>query len=200
MMRLLLYKNDITIETIRDGLNVAKLAPKPSIFTTVQAIDLFKKYVDENSVIIDPTNVFDGKLLAALILQRRYIAFRNYGIGINDNIYRESDYLTSWVAVNIPKMNFGNIRVFRTGTDVSEYLVNTKPTLVAEIVMSKINEKEINTDNEIERIMCQYDMCNKYIFVTRCIPEKYKKYIVNVDKKCSHLYEYTTRIVIIDKE
>lgn len=188
----LMYKKNITQDILRDGLNISKLAPKPSIITTAQAIDLFQEYVSPELMIMDDTPGFSGKLIASILLHR------SYSCNPNNTIKDQSD-LIKWIGINCKDdvgsiNNFGNIYI--PIECVLDYVKNHS-VFISEIYL---HDKNIikSTDDYIDHCLSIYPNHQRYIFLVKDT-KKYKNYIVKIDKKHTHLYDYTNKIVIIDK-
>lgn len=186
----MMYKNHLTPEIIRDGFNIAKIAPKPSIFTTAQAIDLFNEYTTKNDVIFDADSGFSGKLIAAIILGRKYVA------PIKVNIFDETSFVTKWFASNLSKdVSVSNITL---GTDFKD--CDNKNTVYVEEITRPyhgVNKSHIEfVDKIITNRLAGWKKCKKFIFICKDT-EKYKDYVVDTNENRTHLYEYTTKIIII---
>lgn len=188
----MMYKNHLTPEIIRDGFNIAKIAPKPSIFTTAQAIDLFKEYISPDSVIFDADSGFSGKIIAAIILGRKYIS------PIDTKTFGETSFVTKWFASNLSKeVSVSNITL---GTDFKD-CDNENTVYVEEITRPYhgVDKSHIEfVDKTITNALTGWKKCKKFIFICKDT-EKYKDYVVDVSIKHTHLYTYTTKIIVIER-
>ncbi len=79
----IMYKNFITESIIRDGLNIAKIAPKPSIISTKHALLLSSNLFNDCNTILDPIVGFSGKLIASILLGKTYTGIYDYGLDHN---------------------------------------------------------------------------------------------------------------------
>ena len=194
----LIYKNQITPEIIRDGFNIAKIAPKPSVFITSQAIDLFNEYTDSSDVLFDPKAGFGGKLLAALVLGRKYVT----PVGTLGDQREETNSMLKWFAANMPKdVDLNNIILENCMPFPFDKYNNGNTVIVQEITkpyhtLSKTHAEF--ADKIITDTINTFDKCKKYVFICKDT-NTYKDYVIEVNNKRTHLYSYTTKLIVITK-
>jgi hypothetical protein len=183
------YKNRIDPSKILDGLNVAKIAPKVSVFKPSDAKKLITQYLNEFETIFDPFSGFSGRMLGTLSLGKKYIGF-----DINDKHIKESINLAKFLNKD------NNVQLYATNSIEStgdyECLFTCPPYGLKEIW----NENEIIKDcDEWIDICLENFKCKKYLFVVDKT-EKYKEFIVDDITNNSHFSKSKECVILIEND
>ena len=180
----MIYSFRLSSQSIVDGFNICKIAPKVSVFNPMLAKHLIKTYLDEFEIIFDPFSGFSGRMLGCCALNKKYI-----GQDINEKHIEESKQIIEYLNLN------ATIKVQDIFVDCGKHecLFTCPPYNLKEIW----NENEINysCDQWIEQCITRYD-CKKYLFVVDSC-EKYKDYIVGEIKNDCHFGNNKEYIVLI---
>lgn len=199
LMNRLMYKSVLNQKVVQDGLNIAKIASKPSILTIKHSLLIFEELLKDDVTIIDPIMGFSGKLIASILLNKKYTGIYDFGLDNNYDLrLSECQNLIKWITDKFPifSNNVLNIRI----DTYSECSKNNKEydSLICEIpYWNNENNEEQYTDDMIDKLISEFN-CKKYIFIIKD-SKKYKdKYIDKVDVK-THLYLSHRHIVLIQK-
>ena len=179
---------------IVQGFNIAKIAPKVSVFRPSLADRLIKNYLSQYKTIFDPFSGFSGRLIGAVKNNKNYI-----GHDIDEIHINESKNLLSYLKQH---NKCGSI----VSLSVEDALTAGKQSYDCLFTCPPYSDKEhwgsetsIHTaEYWIEHCLKTF-LCNKYVFVVDD-PGKYSSYTVETLTNSSHLstsYEY---VVVIDKE
>ena len=173
------------------GFNIAKIAPKVSVFNPKLAEELIKKYLNDYKTIIDCFSGFSGRMIGAWRNGKDYV-----GYDINKTHVEESNLI----------INYFNMK----NCSVSEKnLLNTEEKFYdknhAFFTCPPYEDKEIWNENEtiktcdewIDLCLKKYK-CKKYLFVVDNT-EKYKKDIVEIIENKSHFGSNNEYVVLINK-
>lgn len=177
---------------IIQGFNIAKIAPKVSVFSPNLAKQLILKYLPDVDTIYDPFSGFSGRMIGAYRCGKKYI-----GSDINSKHVSESNEIINYlniqdsVNVSIDDILFTSIKTL----DNNDALFTCPPYNDKEVW----NEHETfkNCDEWIDMCMIKY-ACKKYLFVVDRT-EKYKNYIVDTIINKSHFGVNREFILFIDK-
>lgn len=196
----ILYKHSLSQEDIQNGLNVSKLAPKPSVFSISYALLLFSSGVfDGYDNIIDPIAGFSGKLLASIIMNKKYTGIYDYGLDNNFDIrLNESQNLIEWVDDNFKDIN-KNIFNVRLST-YNECISSSKKydIMICEIpYWNKKEDEKKYTDDIIDKLILDFK-CKRYVFIIKDSNKYKEKYLRKIERS-SHLYIYHRHIIVLDK-
>lgn len=172
------YVGRCTPKDVLQGFNVAKIAPKVSVFKPSLAEQLIKKYLDNYSTIFDPFSGFSGRLIGAANCRKAYA-----GQDINEEHVKESNEIIKY-------KNYSNVQVSVQNilTDSKkeyECLFTCPPYGGKEHWDEKNDEVEKTCDEWIDICLQKYK-CKHYIFVVDKT-EKYKDRITEVLENKSHL-------------
>ena len=176
---------------IVQGFNVAKIAPKVSVFNPKLAEELIKKYLNNCKTIVDCFSGFSGRMIGAWRNGKNYI-----GYDINKTHVEESNLI----------INYFDIK----NCSVSEKdLLNTEEIIYDEnyafFTCPPYEDKEIWNENEtmkscdewIDLCLEKYK-CKKYLFVVDKT-EKYKNSIVENIENNSHFGSNKEYVILINK-
>lgn len=158
------YKKRCKPSDILQGFNIAKIAPKVSVFNPKLAEQLINRYIPNVDIIFDPFSGFSGRMLGAFNCGKQY-----FGFDINEDHVRESNEIIEYKKIgDMCSVELKDL--LSSKTKDYTYLRGT-----ALFTCPPYNNKEQWGCNE------QYKNCDEWIDL--CI-EKYKvdKYLFVVDK------------------
>lgn len=170
----LIYKNKTDPETLRQGLNVTKIAPKVSVFKPKTAKHIIKTYLSEYGTVFDPFSGFSGRMLGTCACDKKYI-----GQDINEEHVKESNEIINFLKLNATVINKD---IFKSEGNY-ECLFTCPPYGLKEIWNEKETEK--TCDEWIDECVARFK-CKRYVFVVD-ETEKYKDKIVEILENRSHL-------------
>lgn len=175
---------------ILQGFNVAKIAPKVSVFSPKLATDLITKYVKTKNI-IDPFSGFSGRLLGA------YNCNKNYrGFDFNELHVKESNAIISYL--HKEDMLHVSVKDLLT-TEPHEYKETTLFTCPPYGNKEHWNNNEVikSCDDWIDECINRY-ICDYYLFVV----DKTTKYHYNIVETIinkSHFGSNNEYVVLIKK-
>ena len=180
----MIYSSRLSSQSIVDGFNVSKIAPKVSVFNPMLAKYLIKTYLNEFSEVFDPFSGFSGRMLGCCALGKKYI-----GQDINTKHVTESNQIIDYLKLDA-SVKEQDIFIDRGNY---ECLFTCPPYGLKEIW----NEHETNytCDMWIAQCITRYD-CKKYLFVVDS-SERYKDYIIDEITNSSHFGNRKEYIVLI---
>ena len=173
------------------GFNIAKIAPKVSVFNPKLAEELIKKYLNDCKTIIDSFSGFSGRMIGAWRCGKNYI-----GYDINKTHVEESNLI----------INYFDIK----NCSISQKdLLNTEEKIYDEnyvfFTCPPYENKEIWNENEIVKscdewinVCLEKYKCKKYLFVVDKT-ERYKNNIVETIENKSHFGSNTEYVILIEK-
>ena len=180
----MIYSSRLSSQSIVDGFNVSKIAPKVSVFNPMLAKYLIKTYLNEFSEVFDPFSGFSGRMLGCCALGKKYI-----GQDINTKHVTESNRIIDYLRLD------ASVKEQDIFIDQGNYecLFTCPPYGLKEIW----NEHETNytCDMWIAQCITRYD-CKKYLFVVDS-SKRYKDYIIGEITNGSHFGVRKERIVLI---
>ena len=180
----MIYSSRLSSQSIVDGFNVSKIAPKVSVFNPMLAKYLIKTYLNEFSEVFDPFSGFSGRMLGCCALGKKYV-----GQDINTKHVIESNRIIDYLKLN------ATVKEQDIFIDQGNYecLFTCPPYGLKEIW----NEHETNytCDMWIAQCITRYD-CKKYLFVVDS-SERYKDYIIGEITNNSHFGNRKEYIVLI---
>lgn len=172
------YVGRCTPKDVLQGFNVAKIAPKVSVFKPSLAEQLIKKYLDNYSTIFDPFSGFSGRLIGAANCRKAYT-----GQDINEEHVKESNEIIKY-------KNYSNVQVsvqnILTDSEKEYECLFTCPPYGGKEHWNENNDEVEKTCDEWIDICLQKYKCKHYIFVVDKT-EKYKDRITEVLENKSHL-------------
>lgn len=182
------YKGEtLTLDNIRDGLTIAQLAPKVSIFRPYVAKYIINKYLSDFNIIFDPCAGFSGRMLGAASLNKSYI-----GQDINATTICESLLLKTFL--HLPNVT---LSVKNSVCDNGEYeCLFTCPPYGDKENWGEVSDI-LSADEWIDICLNNYK-CKRYVFVVDK-SEKYQKYIKEKLSNKSHFSNNTECIICIDR-
>ena len=180
----MIYSSRLSSQSIVDGFNVSKIAPKVSVFNPMLAKYLIKTYLNEFSEVFDPFSGFSGRLLGCCALGKKYV-----GQDINTKHVIESNRIIDYLRLN------ASVKEQDIFIDQGKYecLFTCPPYGLKEIWNE--NETNYTCDMWIAQCITRYD-CEKYLFVVDS-SERYKDYIIGEITNCSHFCNRKEYIVLI---
>ena len=180
----MIYSSRLSSQSIVDGFNVSKIAPKVSVFNPMLAKYLIKTYLNEFSEVFDPFSGFSGRMLGCCALGKKYV-----GQDINTKHVTESNRIIDYLRLD------ASVKEQDIFIDQGKYecLFTCPPYGLKEIW----NEHETNytCDMWIAQCITRYD-CEKYLFVVDS-SERYKDYIIGEITNSSHFGNRKEYIVLI---
>ena len=182
----MIYSSRLSSQSIVDGFNVSKIAPKVSVFNPMLAKYLIKTYLNEFSEVFDPFSGFSGRMLGCCALGKKYV-----GQDINTKHVTESNRIIDYLKLN------ATVKEQDIFIDQGNYecLFTCPPYGLKELW----NEHETNytCDMWIAQCITRYD-CKKYLFVVDS-SERYKDYIIGEITNSSHFGNRKEYIILITK-
>lgn len=182
----MIYSSRLSSQSIVDGFNVSKIAPKVSVFNPMLAKYLIKTYLNEFSEVFDSFSGFSGRMLGCCALGKKYV-----GQDINTKHVIESNRIIDYLKLD------ASVKEQDIFIDRGKYecLFTCPPYGLKEIW----NEHETNytCDMWISQCITRYD-CKKYLFVVDS-SERYKDYIIGEITNRSHFGNRKEYIVLITK-
>lgn len=153
---------------VLQGFNVAKIAPKVSVFDPKLAADLISKYISEDTI-LDPFSGFSGRMLGSIRNNKYY-----YGYDLNEKHVQEAkeiiEYLSAKNAVveirdifDTPHKSYTNTALFTCPPYGSKESWNGK------------YDVNLTCDAWIDECLKRFD-CSTYLFVV----DKTEKYTYNI--------------------
>lgn len=180
----MIYSSRLSSQSIVDGFNVSKIAPKVSVFNPMLAKYLIKTYLNEFSEVFDPFSGFSGRMLGCCALGKKYV-----GQDINTKHVIESNRIIDYLRLN------ASVKEQDIFIDQGKYecLFTCPPYGLKEIWNE--NETDYTCDMWIAQCITRYD-CKKYLFVVDS-SERYKDYIIGEITNSSHFGNRKEYIVLI---
>lgn len=180
------YMGSCRPKDIIQGFNVAKIAPKVSIFDSKLAENLVKEYLNSYNEIFDPFSGFSGRMIGAANMNKTYI-----GQDINNQHVLEAKEIIEYKG-----LKNCSVRCQDIFTDVNasyECLFTCSPYSDKEVW----NDTDANKtcDEWIDICLNKYH-CKKYLFVVDKT-EKYSEYIVKTLSTQSHFGTHNEYVVLI---
>lgn len=182
----MIYSSRLSSQSIVDGFNVSKIAPKVSVFNPMLAKYLIKTYLNEFSEVFDPFSGFSGRMLGCCALGKKYV-----GQDINTKHVIESNRIIDYLRLDA-SVKEQDIFIDRGNY---ECLFTCPPYGLKEIWNE--NETNYTCDMWIAQCITRYD-CKKYLFVVDS-SERYKDYIIGEITNSSHFGNRKEYIVLITK-
>lgn len=165
-----IYSSKLSSQSILNGFNVCKLAPKISVFNPSTAKYLVETYLPEAQTIFDPCSGYSGRMLGVCASGGYYI-----GQDINPVTINESENILSFLQLNA-QLACKNLL---EDSGEYEYLFTCPPYGNKENWGQNIKNK--SCDEWIDEITDRY-RCKKYMFVV----DKTKKYTENIVKELTN--------------
>lgn len=186
------YMGKCDPNSILQGFNVSKIAPKVSVFKVSLAQDLLKKYCNYDTI-FDPFSGFSGRLLGANNLGKHYI-----GQDINEDHVRESNEIIQYKNI----MSTCSVKIQDILTDSIHNFSNTTlftcPPYGGKEHWNKNNDEIEKTCDEWIDICLDKYKCNEYLFVVDTT-SKYKDYIVETLENQSHFGENEEYVIYLKR-
>lgn len=186
-----IYQNDVEPSKVMQGFNIAKIAPKVTVFNPVLAKYLCKKYASNTNLIVDPFSGFSGRLLGCYTAGKQYIGF-----DIRQDVVDESNRIIEFLHIS-------NCKVYQEDLLKSNHTDNYSESVM--LTCPPYSEKETYLDSQvnkscdewIEECLHRYH-CNRYIFVVD-ETTKYNNCIVEDIQNSSHFSKAVEHVIVIDR-
>lgn len=171
------------------GFNIAKIAPKVSVFSAKFAQDLIDRYLYDANVIFDPFSGFSGRLLGAYRQRKKYI-----GRDLSEEHVQESNNLIQFLGIqDCCSVNCQDI--LKSSGESFDCLFTCPPYHLKETWGQPIEDK--SCDEWIDECLNRFN-CRKYLFVVDDTT-KYVSNVVDVRVNKSHFGENEEKIVLINR-
>ena len=185
-----IYQNNVDPSKVLQGFNVAKVAPKVSVFNPVLAKHICTKYLSEFSTIVDPFSGFSGRLLGTIASNKQYIGF-----DIRKEVINESKELINFLNLKNCFVKEQDLLMTSYTDEYFKYGMLTCPPY---------EDKEIylqgqyckSCDEWIDECIKRYK-CKRYVFVVDSTIE-YKDNVVETIQNSSHFSKAKEYVVVID--
>lgn len=187
------YVGRCTPSDVLQGFNVAKIAPKVSVFKPALATELIQKYLIDADIIVDPFSGFSGRMLGAFNSKKQYIGF-----DLNKDHVRESNEIINYkkiddmCSVEVQDLISAPVKDWSYLKDVCLF---TCPPYSNKESWAE-NEVTMPCDEWIDLCLEKHKGCKRYLFVVD-ETEKYKDCVVQDLKNKSHFGENTEKVVLI---
>ena len=179
---------------IVQGFNVAKIAPKVSVFDSKLAEDLIKKYLSDVRCIFDPFSGFSGRMIGAFRCDKIY-----YGKDINKTHIQESNEIISYLhgksSLEVQQEDIFNANVRNFLGLKNKYALFTCSPYEDKESWNE-NDKNLTCDEWIDVCMKKYKL-HKYLFVVDDT-KKYKDFIVEILENKSHFGKNNEYVILIE--
>jgi len=182
------YVHKCTPRDIVQGFNVAKIAPKVSIFKPSLAEELIQKYLKDFEIIVDPFSGFSGRMVGAFRKGKKYIGF-----DINEEHVKESNEIKDFLKLENVEVEVEDL-IKAPVKSFNETALFTCPPYGDKEHWNE-NEVEKSCDEWIDLCLQKYK-CSKYLFVVDKT-EKYKDKIVEVLTNKSHFGKNQEYVILI---
>lgn len=179
----IIYSKDLSPSKIAEGFNIAKIAPKVSVFRAGTARYLVNEYLSEFEEVFDPFAGFCGRMLGVCSLGKKYI-----GQDINQEHIDELRNCSSFLNLNT------ELRCEDVFKSSGKYqcLFTCSPYNLKEVWND--NETDLSCDEWIDVCLKNFQ-CEKYMFIVDKTT-KYKENIAKTIKNTSHFGEGAEHILI----
>lgn len=186
------YVNRCRPSDVLQGFNVAKIAPKVSVFSPELAKRLISDYIAED-IIVDPFSGFSGRMLGALDCNKYYIGF-----DLNMSHVKESTQILDFLKVSSDVATVTQKDLFKTVPQkYNNTALFTCPPYSDKECWNGAADKVLTCDEWIEECLSRYD-CSTYLFVVDKT-EKFNYNIVDTIENKSHFGTNNEYVVLIRK-
>lgn len=188
----IIYQTHLNPNKILQGFNIAKVAPKVSVFSAGRAKMIASRYLQDFNVVFDPFSGYSGRMLGVTSLGKTYI-----GQDISERHVAESNAM-----INFLKEYKVDIDATVTQKDIFKSSGEYPCLFTCSPYSTKEQWEEVPVDNRscddwidvcLERFKCK-----RYIFVVDNTT-KYTDYVVAEISNKSHFSNAKERIIVIDK-
>lgn len=186
----LTYIHRCTAKDVIIGFNVAKIAPKVSVFSANYADMLIKKYLNDAKEIFDPFSGFSGRLLGSRRNSIRYI-----GQDISQIHVDESNEIINYIE-SADSISVICKDIFNCDNESYDTLFTCPPYGLKEIWEEP--QVDLSCDEWIDECIKRFH-CRKYLFVVDNTM-KYSSFIVEEKENKSHLGLNIEKVVLINYE
>jgi len=182
------YVHKCTPRDIVQGFNVAKIAPKVSIFKPSLAEELIQKYLKDFKTVVDPFSGFSGRMVGAFRKGKKY-----FGWDINEEHVKESNEIKDFLKLENVEIEVEDL-IKAPVKSFNEAALFTCPPYGDKEHWDE-NEVEKSCDEWIDLCLEKYK-CSKYLFVVDKT-EKYKENVVETLTNKSHFGKNQEYVILI---
>ena len=175
------------------GLTVARIAPKVSVFKPNLAERLIKKYLNNFETIFDPFSGFSGRMLGATTCNKKYI-----GQDLNEKHVHESNEIIQFKQLQNCIVVQQDILIDSEKTFQNTVLFTCPPYSDKEFWTDDKSEIVKTCDEWIDICLEKYK-CDRYLFVVDQT-EKYKDQIVETIENKSHFGKNNEYVILIQRD
>ena len=178
------YKGKCSPSDILQGFNVAKIAPKVSVFKPELAERLVKTYLNDYETIFDPFSGFSGRMLGACSCGKKYVGQDKNALHVEESNRMIQDLNLNAVV---------SCKDIFESSGTYDCLFTCSPYKLKEIWNE--NENDMSCDEWIDECIQRFK-CKRYLFVADDTV-KYKDRIIETLENKSHFgsnYEYVVMI------
>jgi len=188
----IIYQTHLNPSKILQGFNIAKKAPKVSVFSAGRAKMLVDRYMKEFDTIFDPFSGFSGRMLGVISSGKEYI-----GQDISERHVRESNQILEFLrkyGVNAK----AEVKVQDILTSSGEYpcLFTCSPYGTKE-QWEEVPVDPRTCDDWIDECLKRFK-CKRYVFVVDNTT-KYERFVVAQVSNKSHLSNAKEYIIVINR-
>ena len=178
------YKGKCSPSDILQGFNVAKIAPKVSVFKPELAKRLVNTYLNDYETIFDPFSGFSGRMLGACACDKKYVGQDKNAIHVEESNRMIQDLKLNAVV---------SCKDIFESSGTYDCLFTCSPYKLKETWNE--NENDLSCDEWIDECLKRFK-CKRYLFVVDDTV-KYKDKIIETLENKSHFgsnYEYVVMI------
>lgn len=189
----IIYASRLSSQSIAEGFNVCKIAPKVSVFNPMLAKHLVQTYLSNYEEVFDPFSGFSGRMLGTCACGKKYI-----GCDINRKHVLESKDIINYLKLGLATVYERDLfdlgfNFYPDYRENYECLFTCPPYRLKEIWND--NETDMDCDQWIDECIKRFN-CKKYLFVVDKT-EKYKENIVEEIKNNSHFGSKIEYVILI---
>nr|DAO10770.1 MAG TPA: Putative modification methylase [Caudoviricetes sp.] len=174
------YTGFCTPRAVLQGFNVAKIAPKVSVFSPKKAEELIRKYISEDTI-IDPFSGFSGRMLGAIRCGKTY-----FGRDVNETHVEESQQIVDYLGVSEEAVLECRDLFYTSEQQFPDAALFTCPPYNDKEHWN-ITDVDMSCDEWIEKCMEVYK-CPTYLFVV----DSTVKYVDNVVEEITNKSHFGT--------
>lgn len=202
-----IYQSYLNPNKILQGFNVAKIAPKVSVFSAGRAKIIIYRYLNEFNEIFDPFSGFSGRMLGAMSLYKQYI-----GSDLSYRHIRESreliDFIKScdvifpgikypYICKNDVRQIYGHPKKYECLFTCPPYGDKEEWSFIDNQDYDVRNNPPRSCDEWIDMCLSNY-ICKRYVFIVDKT-KKYQEYIREEIKNKSHFGSNSEYLIVIDR-
>ncbi len=186
------YVGKCTPRAVLQGLTVARIAPKVSVFKPNLAERLIKTYLNSFETIFDPFSGFSGRMLGATTCNKKYI-----GQDLNEKHVQESNEIINFKQLQDCTVTQQDILIDSEKTFQNTALFTCPPYSDKEFWTEDKSEVVKTCDEWIDVCLEKYK-CDTHLFVVDQT-EKYKESVVETIENKSHFGKNNEYVILIQR-